>query len=81
MQEVDHLSRQGAVGDQLILEEPKLIARGLVPDQQQKGDLLERRVLRQVMDLVPAVDQRPLLDGADRGVARDDALESAGKRG
>jgi len=56
-------------------------AAGLLADQQQVGDLLERGVLGEIGDLVAAVDQLGLVDRADGGVAGGLAGEAAGVGG
>ena len=49
-----------------------------VPEQQEMRDLLEVRVLGEIVDVVPAIGEPPDLpfDVAQDGLADDDAFES-----
>ncbi len=47
-----------------------------VPDEEQVGDFFEGCVVGEVLDVVAAVDEVVLLDGADGAVAGDHAFEA-----
>ena len=63
---------------ELAAERLQLGGARLVADEQDVSDLLERRPLGEVGDLVSPVDQRRLVDGADLGVADGLSREAAG---
>ncbi len=64
-----------------FLKRREFLGRGLVALEEEEGDFFEGGVVGEVVDLVAAVDELVLLDGADRGLAADDAFKAAGERG
>ncbi len=60
-----------------LVEVGELLPGRQVPEPEQVDDLLERRAPGEVLDRVAPVDERRALDRADRGSARDHALEPA----
>ncbi len=77
--EVDHLGRKPTAGRQRLVVGVQLLLRRERAVPQEVGDLLERRVRHQVIDVVTPVEQSPLVtvDEADvRG--RDDDVFQAG---
>ena len=75
--------REEPVGHEPPRREPgaqvgQLAFRRQVSEQQQVRDLFERRVLREVMDVVAAIGEPPrlALDVAEHGLADDDAFET-----
>ena len=75
---VAHACGDRAHRSDLGLEGAKFGRRRLVADEEEVRHLLEGRVLGEVRDLVAAVDELGLGDGADRGVADGLAGEAAG---
>ena len=76
LERLDSLGGECPVGDQFVLEEPAFLGRRLVVVKQEVGDILEGCIGGKVVDLVAAVDERALLDRADRGITGHNAFES-----
>ncbi len=76
LDEFNSVCGERAGGDEVFLEIGELRGRWFGAEEQQVGDVLERRVLREIRNAVAAIEQASLLDGTDGAVAGGDAFQA-----